>query len=154
MQQKEPLMMELGRQEAKVYFFDDVEFNNDYNLYKSPLKENWDSYFVGRETNINVIDIIENDSTFSFQKANSNKFSGSVFYIVDDDILWLETIPHFTNGNLTWHGVSSRLFSVRALKRKRELFTNLNLLTSQFGFIDSVWKIIDRNDKIKKIIDG
>lgn len=131
--------MELGQQEAKVYFFDEVEFNNDYNLYKSPLKENWDSYFVGRETNINVSDIVKNND--------------SVFYIIDDDILWLEVIPHFINGNLTWYGDNSRLFSVRGLKKKSDLFTSLNILTSQFVFIDSVWKIIDRNDKIKKIID-
>lgn len=148
MQQKEPLMMELGQQEAKVYFFDEVEFNNDYNLYKSPLKENWDSYFVGRETNINVIDIIKKEVYSSATTA-----ADSVFYIIDDDILWLEVTPHFTNGNLTWYGASSRLFSLRGLKRKSELFTNLNLLTSQFGFIDSMWKIIDRNDKIKKILN-
>lgn len=127
--------------EIEILYFDKSEFYQYFEDWEkglkmiSPVDQSWHYFFKVKKEKHEVLEVLEYES-------------GLKFILLDDDILWCETIPNFKDGEFSWISEDSRLISLRSLREVNNLF---NVNRSWSNEVKEMYKILDRNDKLKKL---
>ena len=131
--------------EIEILYFDKSEFYQYFEDWEkglkmiSPIDQSWHYFFKPKKEKHVVLEVLEYESGFKF-------------ILLDDDILWYEAIPSFKDGKFSWISEDSRLISLRSLREKSKIYNNLfNINQSWSNEIKEMYKILDRNDKLKKL---
>jgi hypothetical protein len=95
----------------------------------SPVDLSWDYFFTSKNEKHKVEEVLEYES-------------GLKFLILENDIIWYETIPSFKDG---------KLFSLRSVRERSDLYEKLFNIERGFDSFSELYKILDRNDKLKKL---
>lgn len=139
-------MMEQEVVEIEILYFYKSEFYQYLDDQKrgikglSPADQSWDYFFRPKKEKHEVLEILEYENGIKFILLNY------------DILLWYEPIPSFKDGKFSWISEDSRLISLRSLREKSKIYNNLfNIDQSWSNEIKEMYKILDRNDKLKKL---
>jgi hypothetical protein len=100
----------------------------------------WDYFFVSKKEKHKVLEVLEYEN-------------GLKFLVLENDIIWYESIPGFKDGEFYWISQDSRLFSLRSIRERSDLLYKklFNIEKKGFDSFSEFYKILDRNDKLKKL---
>lgn len=142
----------------RIYYFDKESFLESYYRWKegkanipgqhiSPLELSWNHFFKHQDKECLVLD------KFELKTVSDRVFNTHSVYVLEDDFLWLESIPSYENGkhiNIN----TDRLYSIRSLKEASEIHKKLFNNDSKFGetwFLNRLFTILNRELKLKEI---
>jgi len=124
----------------KLHSFKKSESNISSDLHVLDLS--WDYFFVSKKEKHKVLEVLEYEN-------------GLKFLVLENDIIWYEKIPSFKDGEFFWISLDyrkdSRLFSLRSVRKRSDLYEKLFNIKSEFDQFSEFYKILDRNDKLKKL---
>lgn len=145
----------------RIYYFDKESFLESYSRWKqgfanipgqhiSPLELSWNHFFKVEIKECIILD------KFEFKCVNKYRtFSNQSFWVLEDDLLWLESIPSYENGSYV-SIKTKNLFSVRSLKETSDTYkiTFKDKYKNNFGedwFLDEIFPILNREMKLKEL---
>ena len=131
--------------EIEILYFDKEYFYQYLDDWRrgvkniSPNDRGWDYFFKLKKEKHLVLEVLEYEN-------------GLKFLLLEDDIIWYEVIPNFKDGEFSWIAENSRLISLRDLREKGKIY-NILFDMSPGNSFSELYKILDRSDKLKKILD-
>jgi hypothetical protein len=137
-------MMEQELVEISIFYFERERLLDKLDSFKSgvskisPVDLSWDYFFTPKNEKHKVEEVLEYEN-------------GLKLLVLENDIIWYEAIPSFKDGKFYWISRESRLFSLRSVRERSDLYEKLFNIFNEFDFFSELYKILDRNDKLKKL---
>jgi hypothetical protein len=143
----------------KIYYFDKDSFLESYNRWKegksipgmyiiSPLEQSWNHFFKHQYKECLILD------KFELKTVSDKVFNVHSVYVLEDDFLWLESIPSYENGKYI-NINTDRLYSICYLKEASETYKNIfkDEYKNNFGedWLNKVFTILNRQNKLKEL---
>jgi len=130
--------------EINIFYFEKERLLDNLDSFRkgiskiSPADLSWDYFFTSKNEKHKVEEVLEYEN-------------GLKFLVLENDIIWYETIPSFKDGEFYWISQDSRLFSLRSVRERSDLYEKLFNIERGFDSFSELYKILDRNDKLKKL---
>jgi hypothetical protein len=141
-------MMKQEVVEIDIFYFEKERLLDKLESFKSgisnisPIDLSWDYFFASKKEKHKVLEVLEYKN-------------GLKFLVLENDIIWYEKIPILKDGEFFWISLDyrkdSRLFSLRSVRERSDLYEKLFNIERGFDSFSELYKILDRNDKLKKL---